>query len=164
MHEVVLIVIPFRRIVQPGKNNGGIAFSRKRKGYGTKRIVIDGDNQIGLRTLNLYQGEITTLPDSGFSGVQTFRAHIKMIENHTAIKQGTFSQGTLNTLKLRRSADMVRPVAVDNENPGGFTGLFHRRSGGITKQTKDKRTKRKKKVFDREKTMHEKIPAREGYD
>jgi hypothetical protein len=70
IHEVVLIVIPFRRIVQARENNGNPVRARKGKSHGSKGIVIDGDDQIGLRTLYLYQGEITTLSDGGFSGVR----------------------------------------------------------------------------------------------
>jgi hypothetical protein len=125
IHEVVLIVIPFRRIVQTRENNGSAVRACKGKSHGSKGIVIDGDDQIGLRPLYLYQSEITSLSDGGFSGVQTFCSHIKMIENHTPIKKRTLPQGTLDTLKLGRPADMVRPVAVDHENPGRLGSWFH---------------------------------------
>src|SRR6056297_3845307 len=127
MHEVVLLVIPFRRIVQATENNGDPLWSRKREGHSSKRIVINGDDQIGLDPLYLNQSKITTLSDGGFTGVQTLRAHVKMIQLHTPIKKWTLSQGTLDPLELRSPADMVRPVAVDHENPGWLTTLFHGR-------------------------------------
>jgi hypothetical protein len=83
-----------------------------------------------------------------------------MIENHTPIKKRTLPQGTLDTLKLGRPADMVRPVAVDHKNSGRLGSLFHRRGRGKSGPTKDKRAQRQKKDSDRKKAIHEKIPAR----
>jgi len=82
-----------------------------------------------------------------------------MIQLHTPIKKWTLSQGTLDPLELRSPADMVRPVAVDHENPAGLRSLSRRRRGknGLTK---DKCAQRQEKESDRKKTIHEKIPAR----